>query len=188
MDNDIKQAKGPANFSWCISLGAQTLTIFHPCEAAGTWPIFVQCFGAFGKLHVDLQAYSDLLRPLGYSLLNVGAVARQWHIGTSVSLACMLLNSSILHVVTTDYYNVNFVQTKYIHLFGDIPTDDMSAWRVGWYDRPERKRQKDLQKYWINHPPHWEWMKIQDDEARFDAVLEMVSQDNGPGGRITTHR
>ena len=49
----------------------------------------------------SVSAYSDLLRPLGYTLVNV------------------------------DYYNVMFVRTKYIHLFGDIPTDDMSAWRAG---------------------------------------------------------
>ena len=65
----------------------------------------------------SLSAYSDLLRPLGYTLLCV------------------------------DYYNAVFVMDEYIHLFGDIPTDDMSAWRAGWLDRPDRKVQGDLQKY-----------------------------------------
>eukprot|EP01051_Picozoa_sp_SAG22_P003704 SAG22_NODE_183_length_16031_cov_36.647000_16_plen_539_part_00 len=102
----------------------------------------------------SLSAYSDLLRPLGYTLVNV------------------------------DYYNVLFVQTKYIHLFGDIPTDDMTAWRVGWFDRPERKHQKDLQKHWINHPTMENWMAVQDDDARLEMIRKEVTEGNGAGGYV----
>ena len=56
------------------------------------------------------------------------------------------------------------------------------------FDRPGRTKQKDLQKYWINHPPHFEWMKIDDPETRFDAVLAVVNEGNGPGGSVQTHR
>ena len=43
----------------------------------------------------------------------------------------MLCRYTLLNV---DYYNVMFVQTKYIHLFGNVPTDDM--WWAGWFVRP----------------------------------------------------
>ena len=69
---------------------------------------------------------------------------------------------------------------QYIQLFGNIPTDDVAAWRVGWFDRPERQKQKDLQKYWINHPPHWEWMKERDTEKRFELVRRVVEEVDGP--------
>lgn len=69
---------------------------------------------------------------------------------------------------------------QYIRLFGNIPTDDVAAWRVGWFDRPERQKQKDLQKYWINHPPHWEWMKEPDTEKRFELVRRVVEEVDGP--------
>ena len=77
---------------------------------------------------------------------------------------------------------------QYIHLFGEIPTDDVAAWRAGWFDRPERQNQKDLQKYWINHPPHSEWMKETDVDKRFEMVHQAVEQGNGPGGKIVTDR
>ena len=104
----------------------------------------------------SLSAYSDLLRPLGYTLLAV------------------------------DYYNVVYVQTKYIHLFGDIPTDDISAWRAGWYDRPERKTQPDLQKHWVNFPPMQDWMAIEDTEERFRVIEGLVGGWNGGGGELTS--
>ena len=100
-------------------------------------------------------ADSDLLRPLGYTLLAV------------------------------DYYNCVYVQTKYIHLFGDIPTDDVSAWRAGWYDRPERKTQEDLQKPWINFGPQEQWMAIDDVEARFKVIEGEVRAWNGDNGVVT---
>ena len=78
------------------------------------------------------------------------------------------------------------MQTKYIHLFGDVPTDDISAWRAGWYDRPERQTQKDLQKHWINFGPHDEWMAIEDIEARFKVIEGNVREWNGEGGQLTT--
>lgn len=77
---------------------------------------------------------------------------------------------------------------QYIHLFGDIPTDDMAAWKAGWFDRPERQAQKDLQKYWINHPPHWEWIKETDVEKRMQMVRQAVEAGIGPGGGIISDK
>ena len=77
---------------------------------------------------------------------------------------------------------------QYIHLFGDIPTDDAAAWKAGWFDRPERQTQKDLQKYWINHPPHWEWMKEADVEKRMQMVRQAVEAGIGPGGAIISDK
>jgi hypothetical protein len=76
---------------------------------------------------------------------------------------------------------------QYIRLFGNIPTDDVAAWRVGWFDRPERQKQKDLQKYWINHPPHWEWMKEPDTEKRFELVRRVVEEVDGPSVITNMH-
>jgi hypothetical protein len=104
----------------------------------------------------SVSAYSDLLRPLGYTLLCV------------------------------DHYNVVYVQTQYIHLFGDIPTDDISAWRAGWYDRPQRELQKDLQKYWLNGPNQKAWMAVSDPKARLLAVERFVAEANGLGGSIVS--
>lgn len=95
----------------------------------------------------SLSAYSDLLRPLGYTLLNV------------------------------DFYNVLYVQTEYIGLFGDIPTDDLSAWHIGWYNRPERL-EKDMRKPWLNcvarRCQFHQWMEELDPEKRYDLVLDFV--------------
>ena len=35
---------------------------------------------------------------------------------------------------------------------------------------------------------YFEWIKIDDPEARFDAVLAVVNEGNGPGGSVQTHR
>ena len=79
-----------------------------------------------------------------------------------------------------------YVQTQYIHLFGDIPTDDISAWRAGWYDRPQRELQKDLQKYWLNGPNQKAWMAVSDPKARLLAVERFVAEANGLGGSIVS--
>jgi hypothetical protein len=106
----------------------------------------------------SLSAYSDLLRPLGYTLLCV------------------------------DFYNVVFVQTKFVGLFGDVPTDDLEAWRAGWYDRPERL-ERDMQIPWINCVadinPRCQfetWMEEPDVEKRYNLILDFVRARSG--GRV----
>jgi hypothetical protein len=86
-----------------------------------------------------------------------------------------------------DYLCACAPRLQYIRLFGNIPTDDVAAWRVGWFDRPERQKQKDLQKYWINHPPHWEWMKEPDTEKRFELVRRVVEEVDGPSVITNMH-
>ena len=75
------------------------------------------------------------------------------------------------------------IQEKFLYLFGEVPTDDVAAWRAGWYERPEPK---DLGDFGRRSPRFDEWLQEPDATKRFNAILEFVQLSNGPTAWINT--
>ncbi|CAH1774225.1 unnamed protein product [Owenia fusiformis] len=83
----------------------------------------------------SLRAWHDLLAPRGYTLIDA------------------------------DWYNAFFVRDKYADIFGPIPTDLDTVWRVGWFERAGRHTQEDLvTKHWLNYPRQEVWATMETSE------------------------